>query len=518
MRREMVLVVDDDPTARLLCRKLLEGARYEVVAVADGRGAREALTSDPRLRGACDLAVLDYVLPDDNGCHLFHSLRRLRPDLAGLLVTGQASLHLAVEALNFGFSQVLAKPVDAFGLREAAEAALADRRNRLENARLRALTRLYDALGELAAIDDAEQLYTCIVRLARAETNADAASLMLLDEQRAMLRMVAAEGLAADVMRQAQCGLGEPISGWVVRSGVVLELTGAGLVPAAIRPALRRPEVTAALCLPLTYGERPMGVLNISRLHRDQQFRPGDVELATIIATDAALAIGRLKMLAERARGERVATVGRLASTIIHDLRGPVTIIRGAAELLEDEAPEHRRPLRVIARQVSDLEDMCEQLLSFARDASSVVFEEFSLKDLLADVAQDGQQWCRQAGLDWECAVEGDGRVEAARSELTRVLTQLVHAACESAASGSAVHVSGRLASGQVELKLVGCDDAPQRWLTDADAPAAIARGGAELSLALARHIVERHRGAVEVETDSGLYALTLRWPQRPAA
>ncbi|MBI5834014.1 MAG: hypothetical protein HZB16_17105, partial [Armatimonadetes bacterium] len=84
--------------------------------------------------------------------------------------------------------------------------------------------------------------------------------------------------------------------------------------------------------------------------------------------------------------------------------------------------------------------------------------------------------------------------------------------------SGAALNLVGRLTGGTVELELAGQDLVPDRWRPRLDAPTALAAGGAELSVALIRHVVERHHGAVEVHCDQLAYTLTLRWPQRQAA
>ncbi len=522
MRRETVLVVDDDAGTRSQCMAILEAARLSAVAAADGPQALAALQDDPRLRDRAALAILDYVLPGqaggEHGLQVFEQLKAARPDLAGILLTGHTSLNVAVEALNLGFSNVLTKPVDPFLLTEAVEGALRERQTRLQNARLRALTRLYDALGELAGLHDRSELYECIVRLAVSETSADTASLMLLDEHRQELHVAAAVGLDEGVWRSASRRVGEPISGWVLNSGVALELTTARPVPNAVRSALRRPEVTAALCLPLAFAERPVGVLNISRLHSDLSFRPGDIEVASVLASDAALAIQRLALLTDRARSERIATVGRLASTIIHDLRGPVTIIRGANELLQDEYPGQEAPLARIEQHVGELDRMCEQLLSFARDASNVVYERVPLAELLGEVARSGRDLGHLAGVNFHCTLESDGVVDAARGELTRALTGLLESAVASAPQGTALSVVGRLFGGTVELEVAGQDPTPDRWQPRLDAPTALAAGGAALSVALVRHVVERHHGVLEVSVGERDYTLTMRWPQRQAA
>ncbi|MBI2297895.1 MAG: response regulator [Armatimonadetes bacterium] len=321
MPRETVLVVDDDEATRQACRAALETARFRVAEAADLPAAARAIDHLKAASTACDLALVDYLMPEQNGFNVFHHLRRAQPDLAGILLTGHTSLNVAVEALNRSFSQVIPKPIEPRNLLEAVEAALAERRTVLENARLRALTRLYDALDRLASVTAIDGLYQCIVRLAVEEISADSASLMLLDERRMHLYVASAHGHAPPPVGGGKHFYGEPICGWVLRHGVALELAPGKPLPAAVRAAMHRPEVSAAVCLPLCPGGRPLGVLNINRYGGGGGFLPGDLEVATVLASDAALTIQRLVLLEERRRRERAATVGRLASTIIHDRR-----------------------------------------------------------------------------------------------------------------------------------------------------------------------------------------------------
>lgn len=513
MTRETVLVVADDPGSRRQCQAALQAAGFGVVTVADAHSGLLALARDLRLRD-CEIAVVDAVLPGEDGLAAFGRLRAEYNDLAGLLLTSNASLKVAVEALNAGFGQVLARPVEPFALTEAVEVALAERRARCENARLQALARIYEALGELSGLHDTEELYRCVVRLAVTETSADTASLMLLDSAGRYLRLASSVGLDPKLLDAGAKRVGEPIAGWVVQTGVALDLTPGRPLPAVIRQAMRRPAVSAALCLPLAFSERPVGVLNINRIERGLAFAPGDVEIATVLANDAALSIQRLNLLREQAARERSATVGRLASTIIHDLRGPVTILRGAAELLADDHPECAEPLAAIDRQVDELDQMCEQLLSFARETSTLAFEDFAVSALLADAAADTAAAAAAAGVAIEWPVVDELRVEAVRSEVLRVLTQLVETALE-AATGGRLRVGARLDGRMVLLELAGRDASPARWQLELDAAAAFAVGGAGLTLALARHVAERHRGRLEVETEDDLYTIRLRWPQR---
>ena len=104
-----ILVVDDDPDARLLARWALEREEgWSVVTAADGSQAEEGLRQT-----VPDLVLLDYFLGDDDGLEL---LRRWRTDglLDGvpvLLLSGKGAA-LAGAARAAGALGVLAKPFD----------------------------------------------------------------------------------------------------------------------------------------------------------------------------------------------------------------------------------------------------------------------------------------------------------------------------------------------------------------------------------------------------------------------
>ncbi len=84
---ETVLVVDDEPTIRMLVSEVLEDLGYVAVEAADGAAALAVLQSDARI----DLLVSDVGLPGGlNGRQVADQARALRPDLRVLFMTGYA--------------------------------------------------------------------------------------------------------------------------------------------------------------------------------------------------------------------------------------------------------------------------------------------------------------------------------------------------------------------------------------------------------------------------------------------
>ena len=103
---ETVLVVDDEPTVRMLVTEVLEDLGYTAIEAADGTAGLQVLQSDVRI----DLLVTDVGLPGMNGRQLADAARVGRPDLKVLFITGYAeNAVLSHGHLDAGM-HVLTKP------------------------------------------------------------------------------------------------------------------------------------------------------------------------------------------------------------------------------------------------------------------------------------------------------------------------------------------------------------------------------------------------------------------------
>ena len=114
-RGETVLVVDDEPTVRLLVTDLLGDLGYRAIEVADGIAGLEVLQSGVHI----DLLVTDFGLPGGmNGLQLANAGRLSRPDLRVLFITGYAESALFHNGRLEPGMAVLTKP---FSVNDLAE-------------------------------------------------------------------------------------------------------------------------------------------------------------------------------------------------------------------------------------------------------------------------------------------------------------------------------------------------------------------------------------------------------------
>ncbi|MCB0209882.1 MAG: response regulator transcription factor [Anaerolineae bacterium] len=127
MTTAKILVMDDELSIRLFLEKTLIRDGHTVVTAASGEEALELIANQ-----SFDLALLDLKLTGIGGLEVLAALREQAPDTVVIILTAQASLESAVEALRQGAHDYLFKPCQTFQLRESIQKGLAKRQQALQ--------------------------------------------------------------------------------------------------------------------------------------------------------------------------------------------------------------------------------------------------------------------------------------------------------------------------------------------------------------------------------------------------
>ncbi|MGE0814983.1 MAG: ATP-binding protein [Vicinamibacterales bacterium] len=118
---ETILVADDADAIRHLTERLLKRAGYTVVTAANGVEAVERFARAP---DAVHLALLDVMMPRGSGREAFTAMRKIRPDLPVVFVTGYTDESLDAAWLEAMGVSLVTKPVPAPELLRVVRAAL----------------------------------------------------------------------------------------------------------------------------------------------------------------------------------------------------------------------------------------------------------------------------------------------------------------------------------------------------------------------------------------------------------
>jgi len=100
-----VLVVDDELGIREGCRRALTSSGLEVDVAENGPDGLDKLR-----RGSFDILLVDAMMPGMSGLEMMKQVRKIAPDIIGIIITGYATIELAVQAIREGAHDFIAKP------------------------------------------------------------------------------------------------------------------------------------------------------------------------------------------------------------------------------------------------------------------------------------------------------------------------------------------------------------------------------------------------------------------------
>jgi len=114
-----ILVIDDEPGIRSTVRDILEDEGHEVIVAEDAVVGLEAMDADRP-----SLAVLDVWLPRMGGLDALVEMKKRRPEMEVIVVSGHGTIDMAVRALKLGAFDFIEKPLSMDRLLTAVRHAL----------------------------------------------------------------------------------------------------------------------------------------------------------------------------------------------------------------------------------------------------------------------------------------------------------------------------------------------------------------------------------------------------------
>ncbi len=125
-----VLIVDDDPSIRSVCREVLERQGYAVLEAQSGKEALDRLQ-----KNTVDLVLLDIMLPDFDGFYVTEKIRtnRSTADVSIIFISARGQTFDKVRALRLGADDYMVKPFDAVELGARVDAVLKRKERELDS-------------------------------------------------------------------------------------------------------------------------------------------------------------------------------------------------------------------------------------------------------------------------------------------------------------------------------------------------------------------------------------------------
>ncbi len=225
-----------------------------------------------------------------------------------------------------------------------------------------------------------------------------------------------------------------------------------------------------------------------------------------------------------RRAAERHALLGRMATSLAHEVRNPVAAIRLHAQLLEgapaDEAAASRQ---LIESEAARIESLVSQWMSYAKPAPPALTE-VNAGDLVQQAVQIMEPQARHAGVSLQITTGETCFLQADRQRLLQVLTNLLLNAIQAMPHGGVVKAIIEPQASHIVIRIedegTGFSDTAMAKLGEPFYSEK--EGGMGLGLAVAQDICEAHGGSLRVSNRSSasgaIVTLTLpRNPPRPS-
>jgi len=103
--KKKVLVIDDEKIVLESVRKILENENYDVHTTVHGKVGIQMAVHEP-----FDIVLTDIRMPLIDGMRVLRDIKRLKPSLPVLIITGYASIGSAVQAMKLGAADYIEKP------------------------------------------------------------------------------------------------------------------------------------------------------------------------------------------------------------------------------------------------------------------------------------------------------------------------------------------------------------------------------------------------------------------------
>jgi len=267
-------------------------------------------------------------------------------------------------------------------------------------------------------------------------------------------------------------------------------------------------QLKTILCLPLTLKGKRIGVayLDSKRIITEPVDRP----IFEAIVSLCAIAIERARLSEDNLRNQVLATVGQVASSIVHDFKNALFVVRGHAELLEVLNPDEKSKHHVtkILEAVQRLGDMSMDVLDYAK-VREPRREKVELTAFLASLVDAIRPHAGDMGVEIT-SEEAPCAANLDPARFARVIENLLTNALDAVAekpSERKVTITWEQVTGGVQIRVMDNGKGIPRKIQRRIFEPFFSYGkkkGTGLGMATVKKIVEEHGGSIEVKSEEG--------------
>lgn len=470
--KEKILIVDDAYMHLETAKLYLEVAGFEVFCASDTGSAWRIISEE-----APDLVLLDVVMPGVNGLELLSEIKSHFSRIEVVIMTAFGSEEVAVKALKLGAVNYIKKPFRYSNLNDIVDTALAKQREvKNQDRQVKSLQHAYEKLQV-----SADSILQCM-----------SAGVVAVDNG-LCIRMVNQRAIQlTNRRREAIIGEFFYIIFPIFQKCALLEYTlqnGKGV---------RMYEVEI----------QDQSDFKVISINTDVIYDLHGNKLGAVATFEDITDLRRKEeMLRDR---ERLAIVGQMAAGMAHEIKNPLTAIKGFAQILSTKKidQEFTSYLKTINLEIDRMNQVIQDFLQLARP-KALRLQTLSIHKILLEMVPLAKALALMKKLDVQIKTDKNAPdIVMDSGQIKQVILNLCQNAIEAMEDGGILTLETSYLPEQGEVCLnvrdTGCG-IPHEKIKEIGVPFYTTKAdGTGLGLSICFSIVNKHKGRIEIKSEVG--------------
>lgn len=221
--------------------------------------------------------------------------------------------------------------------------------------------------------------------------------------------------------------------------------------------------------------------------------------------------IARMKLYYEQVKhAERLKTTGELAAAVAHEIRNPLTVVKGYLQLYEQDHSINssmKESLPLLIEELDSAEQVISELLSLSQPAKNLKTERVDIQKAISSVADLLQSYGLLNKNKIEVAIEAESYIDINKMELHQLLVNIVKNAIEASSPGGKIIIAAQKTRDNfVEIRVQDSGIGMSKEELDLIGKPfySLKNKGTGLGVMICNNIVEKYNGSIQYISSKG--------------
>ncbi len=375
-------------------------------------------------------------------------------------------------------------------------------------AQLEKLSKLVEASKSVNSTLDLDKLLGLILDAAVKSTEADRGTVYLIDSIKQELW---SKVFGGENMVEIRLPLGKGIAGHVAQAGVTINIPDAYADPRFNPDVDKRTgyRTNNILCMPMKNKDGT--IIGVFQLFNKPHgpFTPDDEHFVDAFSTHASIAIENARLAQEMVANERLSAVGRMASTIIHDIKNPMGTLRVYAQVMKKKSgnEEAGKLADEMIHQVDRFVNMTQEILDFTRGVSSTNIQELDFGETMSAVLDFIEKDLSKNNVKLLRDAQYKGILKMDQDKMVRVFYNIASNARDAMPQGGSLTVSTGPSEGYVKIEFTDTGTGMPEEVKKKIFEPFMTYGkkhGTGLGMSIVKKVIDDHKGKIEIDSEMG--------------